>query len=221
MNENAFAFIVQARPCPTFCRPVHLRGSPHRLQPGTSPHALRIPPRDGHPALQRTSRSGSRSTLAVSGFRFRARLGFSIPASFPWPARHYPRVRIQRSSFERRGDFNPHEQYAAQHTLRNRPTPHRRACWTSGSRPSPTGPPPITRRAPMGSPGSRARSFPACQGSQTARSPSDARVTASDGVAFRHAERRRHPNRDYFAAQYPACTSPCQRFDGSLTAGHA
>src|SRR5215472_2145591 len=26
----------QARPCPTFGRPVHLRGSPHRLQPGTS-----------------------------------------------------------------------------------------------------------------------------------------------------------------------------------------
>src|ERR1035438_5547409 len=61
---------------------------------------------------------GSRSTLAVSGFRFRARVGFSIPASFLWPARNYPRVRIQRSSFERRRDFNPHEQYAAQHTLR-------------------------------------------------------------------------------------------------------
>ena len=51
VNENAFAFIVQARPCPTFGRPVHLRGSPHRLQPGTSPHALRIPPHGGHPAL--------------------------------------------------------------------------------------------------------------------------------------------------------------------------
>ena len=38
---------------PTFGRPVHLRGSPHRLRPGTSPHALRIPPRGGHPALRR------------------------------------------------------------------------------------------------------------------------------------------------------------------------
>jgi hypothetical protein len=53
VNENAFASIVQARPCPTFGRPVHLRGSPHRLRPGTSPHALRIPSRDGHPALRR------------------------------------------------------------------------------------------------------------------------------------------------------------------------
>jgi len=53
VNENAFASILQARPCPTFGRPVHLRGSPHRLRPGSSPHALRIPSRDGHPALRR------------------------------------------------------------------------------------------------------------------------------------------------------------------------
>jgi hypothetical protein len=53
VNENAFASIVQARPCPTFGRPVHLRGSPHRLRPGSSPHALQIPSRDGHPALRR------------------------------------------------------------------------------------------------------------------------------------------------------------------------
>jgi hypothetical protein len=57
VNENAFASIVQARPCPTFGRPVHLRGSPHRLRPGSSPHALRIPSRDGHPALRRIAPS--------------------------------------------------------------------------------------------------------------------------------------------------------------------
>ena len=55
VNEYAFASIVQARPCPTFGRPVHLRGGPHRLRPGTSPHALRIPPHDGHPALRNYS----------------------------------------------------------------------------------------------------------------------------------------------------------------------
>jgi len=92
VNENAFASIVQARPCPTFGRPVHLRGSPHRLRPGTSPHALRIPPHDGHPALRET-----------------------IP---PRPARHYPRFWIRCSSFEHRRDFNPPEQRAAQRTLR-------------------------------------------------------------------------------------------------------
>src|SRR5439155_335992 len=31
---------------------------------------------------------------------------------------------------------------------------------------------------------------------------------ASVGIAFRHAERRRHAGRDYFAAQYPACMCP-------------
>jgi hypothetical protein len=37
------------------------------------------------------------------------------------PARHYPRVRIWRSSFERQRDFNPPEQRAAQRTLRGSP----------------------------------------------------------------------------------------------------
>ena len=83
--SNAFASIVQARPCPTFGRPVHRRGGPHRLRPGTSPHALRIPLRSGHPALQILLSSGFRFTLAVSGFRFRARVGFSIPSPFSGP----------------------------------------------------------------------------------------------------------------------------------------
>jgi hypothetical protein len=48
---SAFVSEVQTRPCPTFGRSVHL-GFPHRLRPGTSPQALRIPPRGGHPALR-------------------------------------------------------------------------------------------------------------------------------------------------------------------------
>src|SRR5215471_6541923 len=60
-------------------RPVHL-GFPHQLRPGTSPHAFRIPPHGGHPALRRTASGGSRSVLAVSGFRLRARLDLSIPS---------------------------------------------------------------------------------------------------------------------------------------------
>jgi hypothetical protein len=61
---------------------------------------------------------GSRSALAVSGFRLRARLGFSIPVFSLRPARHYPRFRIWRPSSERQRDFNPPEQRAAQRTLR-------------------------------------------------------------------------------------------------------
>src|SRR5258705_1429664 len=61
--------------------------------------------------------SGSRSALAMSGFRLRARLGFSIPAVSLRPARHYPRFRIWRPSSGHQRDFNPPEQRAAQRTL--------------------------------------------------------------------------------------------------------
>jgi len=95
VNENAFVPEVQTRPCPTFGRPVHLGDCPHRLQPGTSPHALRIPPYGGHPALRSTASSGSRSVLAISSFRFRARLGFCflrparlLPPTFGYGAPH-------------------------------------------------------------------------------------------------------------------------------------
>src|SRR6516164_7834662 len=78
VNENAFASIVQARPCPTFGRPVHRRGSPHRLRPDTSPHALRIPSRDRHPALRSTAGGGFRSALAC----------FRLSLSCPFRLRH-------------------------------------------------------------------------------------------------------------------------------------
>jgi len=122
VNENAFAFIVQARPCPTFGRPVHLRGGPHRLQPGTSPHALRIPPRDGHPALRELRSGGSRSALVC--FRLSPSCPFRPLHTFhsSRPARNYPRFWIRRSSFERRRDLNPPDQRAAQRTLRPRLT---------------------------------------------------------------------------------------------------
>ena len=68
VNENAFAFIVQARPCPTFGRPVHLWGGPHRLRPGTSPHALRIPSRDGHSALPRIASPASEGFSPAFGY---------------------------------------------------------------------------------------------------------------------------------------------------------
>src|SRR5216683_1703451 len=42
---------------------------------------------DGHPALRRTASGGFRSVLAVSSFRFRARLDLSIPSAFLRPAR--------------------------------------------------------------------------------------------------------------------------------------
>jgi len=116
VNENAFVLEVQTRPCPTFGRPVHL-GFPHRLRPDTSPHALRIPPHGGHPALRSTASSGSRSALAVSSFRLRARLDVSIPSAFFGQRGFTPTIWIWRPSFERQRDFNPPEQRAAQRAL--------------------------------------------------------------------------------------------------------
>jgi hypothetical protein len=115
--RNAFVSEVQTRPCPTFGRPVHLEDGPHRLRPGTSPHALRIPPRDGHPALRSTTSGGFRSVLAVSSFRLRARLDVSIPSAFSGQRGDEPRFWIWRPSFERQRDFNPPEQRAAQRAL--------------------------------------------------------------------------------------------------------
>ena len=123
--RNAFAPIVRARPVPTFGRPVHLRGRPHRLRPGTSPQALRIPPRDGHPALRSFSRAGSRSPLAVSRFPLRARLELSIPVSHFGQRGITPASWIRRSSSERQRDFNPPDQCAARRTLRAPPPPSR------------------------------------------------------------------------------------------------
>src|SRR5712691_11770333 len=53
---------------------------------------------------------------SVSGFRLCARLGLSLPATLPGQRGVFPRFWIQRSSFERRRDFNPPEQRAAQRT---------------------------------------------------------------------------------------------------------
>ena len=61
----------------------------------THPHALQIPPRDGHPALQRVAEN--------------------LPDSL-WPTRNYPRFRIWLPSSGHQRDFNPPEQRAAQHT---------------------------------------------------------------------------------------------------------
>jgi hypothetical protein len=58
---------MQARPGPTFGRPVHRRSGLHRLRPDTSPHALRISPRGEHPALQGLY-PGRRGVTPVFGY---------------------------------------------------------------------------------------------------------------------------------------------------------
>ena len=64
---------------------------------------------------------GFRSALAC--FRLSLSCPFRLRHTFHLlrPARHYPRVRIWRSSFERQRDLNPPEQRAAQRAYANRP----------------------------------------------------------------------------------------------------
>jgi hypothetical protein len=78
--SNAFAPLSQARPCPTFGRPVRLRVAPIDYGPAVlrMPFGFRLTT-DTLPS-GRMQRSGFRFPLAVSGFRLRARLGCSIPS---------------------------------------------------------------------------------------------------------------------------------------------
>jgi hypothetical protein len=121
VNENAFAPIVRARPCPTFGRPVHPRGG----SPLITARYFSAYPSD---STSRWTPCPPESCLE----RLQVHLGcFQLSLSCPFrllhtlsllrPARRYSRLWIQRSSFERQRDFNPPEQRAAQHALQADP----------------------------------------------------------------------------------------------------
>jgi hypothetical protein len=80
-NHNAFISIVQTRPFSSLGRPVPPWAGALRLRPGGALPTLQISPRGEHPVLRKTTRGGSRSVLAVSRFRLRARVDFSLPSS--------------------------------------------------------------------------------------------------------------------------------------------
>ena len=81
--SSAFAPIVRARPNPIFGRPVHQGSLPFDYSPILllKPFGFRIAPDTLSSGIRRAT--GSRSVLAVSGFRLRARLDFSIPSCSP------------------------------------------------------------------------------------------------------------------------------------------
>src|SRR5215471_4568794 len=125
VNENAFAFIVQARPCPTLLADRFISGSPPLITaryfsscPSDSTSRWTPwPPENCEDRLQ--VRLGCVPLSPSCPFRL-----LHTSSSFR-PARHYPRVWIWRSSSERQRDFNPPEQRAAQRTLRTPPPPSR------------------------------------------------------------------------------------------------
>jgi hypothetical protein len=113
-------------PSPPYCRLDLIPPSADRFISGVAPidygPILLLKPFRFHLAMD-TLPSG---VLRNGGFRS-ALICFQLSLSCPFrllhtfpslrPARHYPRFWIRRSSSERRRDFNPHEQRAAQHTI--------------------------------------------------------------------------------------------------------
>jgi len=81
--SSAFAPVMRARPNPIFGRPVHQGFPPFDYSPILllKPFGFRITPDTLSSGIRRAT--GSRSVLAVSGFRLRARLDFSIPSCSP------------------------------------------------------------------------------------------------------------------------------------------
>ena len=158
---------------------------------------------------------GFRSALAVSGFRLRARLGFSIPSSLPG----------QRGITPAFGYGAPHSSARGTSTLLNNallsahyaaaPTPRHSRVRLLGSSPSLPALP-LSARATAGPPGSRAWSFHACHGVLRLRG-SVVRILAFIGA---HRSCCLPPRLTASASlvrlsrtQYPACMCPCQRFN--------
>src|SRR6202158_633478 len=106
-----------SRPLATALCAGALRG---RLAPATPPPGARPwpPTLAGRPVHQGSPPFDYSPILLLKPFGFRiAPDTLSSSEQTRWPTRHYPRLWIQRSSFERRRDFNPPDSCAAQRTL--------------------------------------------------------------------------------------------------------
>src|SRR5271166_2311541 len=131
--RNAFASIVQARPCPTFGRPVR-----HGVAPSTTARYFSAYPSDS--ASRRTPCPPKHAERWLQVGLGCIRLSPSCPFRRLHTflslrlARHYPRFWIRRSSSERRRDFNPPDLGAAQRTLWQGLTSRARASSASAPR---------------------------------------------------------------------------------------
>src|SRR5262249_25495023 len=114
--SNAFASVLQARPCPVFGRPIHLWGSPLDYGP-----VLLLMPFGFHLAVD-TLPSGELKTAAAGlpwlcpAFAFLPVLASPYLPFLP-PTTLYRRFWIRRPSSERPRDLNPPDQRAAQREI--------------------------------------------------------------------------------------------------------
>src|SRR5712691_9613250 len=132
--SNAFASLLQARPSPTFGRPVHLWGSPLDYGP-----VLLLMPFGFHFTVD-TLPSGVPQSGGFRSVLVCCRLSPSCPFRLLHtchslrPATYYRRSWIQRSSSESRRDLNPPDQRAAQRKVHSRGL-HRRRSDATGDQP--------------------------------------------------------------------------------------
>src|SRR5882724_3605663 len=193
--SNAFAPIVRARPCPIFGRPVH---------PG-------FPPIDYSPIL----------LLKPFGFQITPDTLSSSEIS-RWPARHYPRLWIQRPSSERRRDFNPPDSCAAQRTLWAGPTSPGRPSSDYGYVLPDAGLYSATSIGrPRDLPVPKQVAFTRARGLRPRRADTVLTIThhAMLPSAFLHSVGT--PDEQLFAAQYSAHMHSCQRFTDNLADARA
>ena len=180
---------------------------PHRSQRAELPHWAPASGANAWRALDFPAPAGRIGVaLVTSESGAVSSTGYAAPHS-PWPGRFPP----------------PAPQAAATHSPCSQASQVLSASPTSRRRSSPScshrihGADLAVRARPTtGPPGFRARCFDACMGSTTTRGRRASRDSDARRVAFRTRERRRHPGPQTFAAQYPARTFPCQRFQGVL-----
>ena len=158
---------------------------------------------------------GSRSAYPFPGFRPCASIASPyLPSRLAGEALPPPLDISPGSRAE--WDFNPPDTSAVRHALRNRPTPHPRACPSYGC--CLHGPVRRFGRTRMRSPRFRAEASPRV-GTPTARGSSSASHFSRGGCCLLIKRTRSAPrNSTRFAAQYPAHGRPCERFKLSLAA---
>jgi hypothetical protein len=188
--SNAFAPIVRARPNPIFGRPVHQGSPPFDYSPILllKPFGFRIAPDTLSSGIRRAT--GSRSVLAVSGFRLRARLDFSIPSCSPGQRGITPAFGYSAPHPSAEGTSTPmiHALPSAHYDpvrILIRVHVHRSAV-AFMNRPG------LPVRTRMRLPRFRAKNFSTCTRSPTARGSSHASHSPWDDVAFSSTEGDRH-----------------------------
>ena len=137
------------------------------------------------------------------------------------PARHYPRLWIQRSSSERRRDLNPPDLGAAQRTLWPGLTSRARTSAATAPRLPAADQHRFVSLAERETSRFPSSEHPHMPGSPTTPGRPGTRARAPVRVAFRDLNHVGTRDKTSFAAQWLACALPCRRFAVTLAGANA